>query len=226
MSAAPVPTPANEPASAPSGGAQWALGLFLAVLLGLLAFRGYGNQFGARPTDPAGPALIDVNIADPAELAQVPGVGPKMAEAIVAHRRANGPFKAVEELKGVRGVGPLTFEKVRHRFRVGDDVPAPAAEVTHTSFASPIAQHPPPAAIPARPVAAGGKKIQPGEPPINVNSASADELQRLPGVGPVMAGAIVAARAARPFESVNDLDRVKGIGPKTLDRLRPFVVVK
>jgi competence protein ComEA len=66
------------------------------------------------------------------------------------------------------------------------------------------------------------RKLQPGDPPIDVNAASAEELQRLPGVGPVTAGAIVAAR---PFRSVAELDRVRGIGPKTLDRLRPFVVV-
>jgi competence protein ComEA len=36
----------------------------------------------------------------------------------------------------------------------------------------------------------------------------------------------VAARAAAPFSSVNDLNKVKGIGPKTLEKLRPFVVVR
>ena len=224
MSSAPAPTPPAAAPGAPAGGAQAALGFFLAVLLGLLAYRGYGNQFGARPTDLAAPGLVDLNAADRSELAQVPGVGPKMAEAIVAYRQQHGPFAAVDDLRGVRGVGPQTFEKVRHRFRVGDEVPAVPAEVTHTSFSSPLAQPPPAPANPRPPV--GGKKIQPGEPPINVNAASPEELQRLPGVGPVMAGAIAAARAAKPFESVNDLDRVKGIGPKTLERLRPFVTVR
>lgn len=56
-----------------------------------------------------------------------------------------------------------------------------------------------------------------------MNVASEEDLQRLPGVGPVTARAIAAGR---PFAAVNDLDRVKGIGPKTLDKLRPFVVVK
>ena len=59
-----------------------------------------------------------------------------------------------------------------------------------------------------------------------MNTATVEELQRLPGVGPVTAQNIVAARAEKPFKSVADLDRVKGIGPKTLDKLRPFVVVK
>jgi len=65
-----------------------------------------------------------------------------------------------------------------------------------------------------------------GHPPIDVNAAGAAELMRLPGVGPVMAQNIIKAREEKRFESVADLNRVKGIGPKTLDRLRPFVVVK
>ena len=214
----PLPPPvADAPGSpATSRGAQVALGVFLAVLVGLLAFRGYGNRLGARPTEPAASDLIDLNTAEQSEIAQVPGVGPKMAEAIVDHRRLHGPFKSVDELNDVRGLGPVTFEKVRNHFRVTMVQPQPPGEVSSS-----------PSPMPApRPIGGGPKKIQPGEPPINVNTASEMELQRLPDIGPVKAQAIVAARASGPFQSVNDLDRVKGIGPKTLERLRPFVVVK
>lgn len=227
MSASPsLPPPAGAPAT--SGGAQAVLGIFLAVLLGLLAYRGYGSHFGARPTELAAADLTDLNAAGEQELSQVPGVGPKMAQAIVLHRQVNGPFRSVDELRNVRGIGAITFEKLRHRFRAG--APAPqdvSAPITTTSFSSPIAQELPPP-LPPKPVAptGGTRKIQPGEPPINVNTAPADELQRLPGVGPVMAQAIVAARQTRPFESVNDLDRVKGVGAKTLDKWRAFVTVR
>jgi competence protein ComEA len=213
-SPAPTPTPASP---ATRRGAQVALGAFLALLVGLLAFRGYAHQLGARPTEPVAVDLIDLNTADAGELAQVPGVGPKMAEAITDHRRLNGPFRSVDELQNVRGVGPITFEKVRNHVRAGPVVQQPALEVPPSP--SPV---PPPAPVRA----AGSKKVGLGEPPVNVNTASADELQRLPGVGPVMAQKSIAARSATPFESVDDLDRVKGIGPKTLAKLRPFVVVK
>lgn len=56
-----------------------------------------------------------------------------------------------------------------------------------------------------------------GEARVRVNSATAEELMRLPGVGPALAARIVAAR---PFASLDELLRVPGIGPKTLDRLR------
>ena len=59
---------------------------------------------------------------------------------------------------------------------------------------------------------------------VNVNTATASELQGLPGIGPSKAGAIIAYRSAHgPFKRVDDLVEVKGIGPKTLAKLRPLV---
>jgi len=58
----------------------------------------------------------------------------------------------------------------------------------------------------------------------NVNTASADELQLLPGVGPSRAAAIVAVRQSRGgFSAVEDLTQVKGIGASMLERMRPHV---
>ena len=61
---------------------------------------------------------------------------------------------------------------------------------------------------------------------ININTASAQELTTLPGIGPKKADAIVAYRVANGvFGSVDDIVKVKGIGPKTLDKLRPLITV-
>ena len=60
--------------------------------------------------------------------------------------------------------------------------------------------------------------------PLDLNAATAASLQALPGIGPARAEAIVAERAAGgPFESIDELTRVKGIGPKTVEELRPFL---
>jgi competence protein ComEA len=56
--------------------------------------------------------------------------------------------------------------------------------------------------------------------PLDVNRASEAELARLPGVGPTLAARIVAAR---PFEAVDELRRVRGLRRSTLERLRPSV---
>jgi competence protein ComEA len=62
--------------------------------------------------------------------------------------------------------------------------------------------------------------------PVDLNAATQEGLDALPGVGPVLAGRIVAWRAAHGrFNSVDELGEVPGIGPKALERLRPLVRV-
>lgn len=60
---------------------------------------------------------------------------------------------------------------------------------------------------------------------INVNSASVEELASLPGIGASKAAAIVAEREKKPFASVADLERVRGIGLKTVEDLQDKVTV-
>lgn len=212
----------SSPQRSPSRNSQLALGVILALLFGLLAFRGYGNSLGVRPTQSARVALTDVNRADRAELEQVPGIGPGLAKRIDDHRRAHGPFQSVEELRQVKGIGPATFEKLRAFVRVEPSSTPPP----DPSLEPLVLERRPESSTKTGSSRSSTGKIQPGDSPINVNVAGVAELMRLPGVGPVMAQNIIKAREEKRFESVADLDRVKGIGPKTLDRLRPFVVVK
>lgn len=87
-----------------------------------------------------------------------------------------------------------------------------------------------PAAIgiqPIRPMNAPplGKKEMALEGPIDINRATAADLQRLPGIGPKLSQRIVDERQKGPFKSVAELRRVPGIGPKILEKLRPHVTV-
>lgn len=59
--------------------------------------------------------------------------------------------------------------------------------------------------------------------PIDVNTATLEQLDALPGIGPSKAAAIIAARERRPFRRLNDLLRVPGIGRSTLQRLAPYL---
>lgn len=59
----------------------------------------------------------------------------------------------------------------------------------------------------------------------DVNKATAEELVAVKGIGPSLAAAIIDARSRGAFRSIEDLDRVKGIGPKKLEALRPYLRV-
>lgn len=60
---------------------------------------------------------------------------------------------------------------------------------------------------------------------VDVNRATLEELQLLPGIGPKLAQRIYDERAKRPFANVEELRRVYGIGAKTLEKLRPYVTI-
>jgi len=56
---------------------------------------------------------ININTATIAELAALPGIGPVIAQRIIAHREKHGPFRRVEELLIIRGIGRKKFEKLK-----------------------------------------------------------------------------------------------------------------
>ena len=61
---------------------------------------------------------VQVNRASPAELDQLPGVGPALAQEIIAEREKNGFFHYPEGLVSVRGIGPKTLERMREQLRL------------------------------------------------------------------------------------------------------------
>lgn len=60
---------------------------------------------------------------------------------------------------------------------------------------------------------------------VNVTNASVEELERLPGIGEKKASAIVEHRRTHPLRKLEDLTKVKGIGRKTVQRLRPYLTL-
>ena len=60
----------------------------------------------------ASPAPVDLNEAGAAELESLPGIGPVTAAAIVAHRQREGPFRSVESLQEVTGIGPVKLSRI------------------------------------------------------------------------------------------------------------------
>jgi competence protein ComEA len=222
--------PPSAPPQAPPGSGAWprSAQLAAATLLGaalvLLGLHVWGYlRWGSRPTDletGRAPAYrIDLNRADHAELLQLPGVGPNLAERIETERRENGAFRSVDDLSRVRGVGPATLARLRPWVCVDDADDDPDAERAPAPVKQPAAPRKP------SPAPAAAKKTAVSSALIDVNTATATELRNLPGIGPKLSQAIVDERERAPFKSVDDLRRVHGIGAKTLDKLRPYVTV-
>jgi competence protein ComEA len=80
--------------------------------------RGVTPPPGAASPDATGAAApLDVNTASAAALEALPGIGPRTAAAIVAHRDRHGPFASVDALLDVRGIGPSTLAELRPHLR-------------------------------------------------------------------------------------------------------------
>ena len=152
-------------------------------------------------------AAVDINAANQGQLETLPGIGPSKAAAIIEYRSKVGGFKTVDQLDDVPGIGPATLANLRDQVSIGDAVAPPPAETTDSSV-------PPPTS--------GG-----GAGHININTASAGQLEGLPGIGPSKAAAIVTDRDTHgAYGSCDDLSRVRGIGAATVTSLRGSCTVE
>src|SRR6266446_4914670 len=78
-----------------------------------------GTARGAAPQAAAPGEKVNINTAGVDELVALPGIGRAYAERIVEYRQKNGPFKKVEDILNVRGIGEKTFERIRDRLTIG-----------------------------------------------------------------------------------------------------------
>lgn len=193
------PAPAaTEWDSPPAAAEAPATGVRAAVRAGLAHEREAGTPLAAGEG-------IDPNTASAAQLERLPRVGPALAGRIVEHRQVHGPFRSLTDLDAVPGIGPAMLANLAPHLAL----PAGAAPA---AASAPRAQSA--AAIPAAPER------------IDLNIATAAELQALPGIGPALAERIVQWRAENgPFRDVADLDSVRGIGPRLVERVRPAAYV-
>lgn len=161
---------------------------------------------------------INMDLAPADELARLPKVGPRLAKTIVADRQAHGPFGSLDGLDRVAGIGPGLLKTIG----------------PHVVFSGPGGQTGARAVVP---VPLGGPcfsstvqspscpPAQRAPTPLNINTATAVELDALPGIGPAKARAIIRYREEQGrFATVEGLAQVPGLSRAALARLRERVV--
>jgi competence protein ComEA len=176
-------------------------------------------------------ALVDINSATQKELEDIKGVGPATAKKIIANR----PYKSVDELSkaglktkaieamkpfitgGKAQVAPVTAATTQAATKATAPVKAVATKATTdvTKAATDVKEKTKSAKTAAAKLAAGTK--------ININTADQSTIEKLPEIGPVKAKAIIAGR---PYNSIEDIMKVKGIKGKTFDAIKEYIVVK
>jgi competence protein ComEA len=148
-------------------------------------------------------ALIDLNSADQKTLESLPGIGKSTAKAIIAGR----PYKSIDDLKSVKGMSDKKINAIKDKVIIG------AAAATAAPAVIPSA---------AEMSEKTKSKLAPGQL-ININTATKEELDALPGIGPTKAQAIIDGR---PYNTTEDIMKVKGIKQKTYDKIKDMITVR
>ena len=84
--------------------------------------QGGGGRAGKPPVTATvmSTEVVNLNTATATQIASLPGIGPKTAELVVQYRTKNGPFKKIEEIMNVRGIGEKSFLRIKDRLTVAD----------------------------------------------------------------------------------------------------------
>jgi competence protein ComEA len=161
-----------------------------------------------------GASKVNVNTAEITALESLPGVGEAIAKAIVAGR----PWKSVDDLAQIRGLGHgPRFEALRDLITVDGSAPASVA-AKRPAMKARSARDALKTVAPTKEIS----KVLAGQK-ININTASKEELDVLPGIGTVKAQAIIDGR---PFNTIEDIMKVKGIKGGEFARIKDLISVK
>lgn len=148
---------------------------------------------------------IDINTADSADWTQLPGIGKVLAARIVKYRSAKGGFQSIDDLARVYNLQPEVLDQIRTQLYV-DSLTIPGEPVARTPRSN----------------------FQTGfqGPPIDINTATAAELAKLPGIGTVLSQRMVKFRDSRNgYQSVDELKKVYQLSPEVYHDIREHLTI-
>jgi competence protein ComEA len=193
--------------------------LFFVLLISVAFIMGPGassvQAAKKTATQKAVAGLVDINNASQKELEALPSVGASTAKKIIAGR----PYKSADELSKA-GLSAKAVDKIKPLVTVGGAQAAPltTAATKATIASSEVTKSAKNVQTTAKSAAT---KLAPGTK-ININTADKVALDALPGIGPVKAQAIIDGR---PYKSIADIMKIKGIKQKTFDAIKDYLVI-
>ena len=173
-------------------------------------------------------AAIDINTASSSELEAFSGVGAATAAKIIEFRESNGPFQSCDDLIKISGIGQKKLEQIKpdceasppQAKKMGKNGKKPKKSNKDSKKEQPAAKSKSGEVVPPKAVEKTAKKDSPPAK-IDINKASAKELEQFGGVGPKTAADIVDYREkVGGFESCDDLIKVKGIGDAKIAQIK------
>ena len=182
--------------------------------------KGTGRTTKEKPTGketlstaPAG--KVNVNTADAKTLQELPGIGPALAQRIIENR----PYKSLADLLKVKGFSKSEIDKIKNQVTFGAPETAAKRPAESPSKATRGTEGP------GAPTGRTPEQLAPGEK-INLNTATAEQLDKLYGIGPVKAQAIIEYRQQHGnFKSIDEIKNVKGIKESEFDKIKDHITV-